>query len=501
VGSTGLAADGLAPACCDPSAAFDRFGNLYLTYAHDADHGVEVVRSTDGGASFHSVAKFTGDLDQPTVATGPDSVWVTFKRGNGVAAAGAAVTGRGATVSFTAPQALAGSGRGNFGDVAVGAQGQVAVTFQQGAKIGVSVDPDGLGPAKFGRRVIATTTKVGGFDRIAAQPERGVDAEASLVYDRSTTSGFAGRLYLMYTDEQPDGSDNTDVMLRYSADGGITWSSPARVNSDTGLSSQFLPRMTLDDRTGDLYFAWLDTRNDTGAGGSDDTNRVANDDAETFVSRVRPSPQGLLLGDDAQVSQSASNAKTSDNSIELGDYIGLAFDGSTLFPLWADNSNATGDNPDGAGGKLDQYTARVPAAALPAPDRPTLASLPGGFQAIYTPPKQTAIGGRSDYRFRVTYSAPGGIDPASFDGNNILVTGPNGFGANTTLVSVRPVPKRGQWVVTYDLPASGGRWTRGSNGVYTIRLLLGQIRDAAGAALPAGGIGTFAVHTSLPDPA
>ena len=52
VGNTGRAADGLAPACCDPSASFDRFGNLYLTYARDADHGVDVVRSTDGGATF-----------------------------------------------------------------------------------------------------------------------------------------------------------------------------------------------------------------------------------------------------------------------------------------------------------------------------------------------------------------------------------------------------------------------------------------------------------------
>jgi hypothetical protein len=197
VGHTGLAADGLAPACCDPSAAFDRFGNLYLAYAHDADHGVEIVRSTDGGATFSSVASFAGDLDQPTVTTGADSVWVTFKRGNSISAAGAAATGLGATMSFSAPQAIPGSARGNFGDVAVGAQGQVAVTYQQGAKIGVSVDPDGLGPAKFGRRVVATTTKVGGFDRIAAQSDRGIDAEASLVYDRSTASGLAGRLYLM----------------------------------------------------------------------------------------------------------------------------------------------------------------------------------------------------------------------------------------------------------------------------------------------------------------
>src|SRR5256885_9146803 len=75
-----LSPDGLAPACCDPSAAFDRFGNLYLTYARDADHGVDVVRSTDGGATFITVASLGGDLDQPTVTTGGDSVWVTFKR-------------------------------------------------------------------------------------------------------------------------------------------------------------------------------------------------------------------------------------------------------------------------------------------------------------------------------------------------------------------------------------------------------------------------------------
>src|SRR5437867_206900 len=422
IGNTGLAADGLAPACCDPSAAFDRFGNLYLVYARDADHGVNVVRSTDAGATFSTVARFDGDLDQPTVATGPDSVWVTFKRGSLVAAAGAPVTGLGSTVAFGAPAVIPGSGRGNFGDIAVGAQGQVAVTYQQGSRISVSVDPDGLGPARFGRKVVVTRTHVGGFDRIAAQSSRGIDAEAALVYDRGA-GAFAGRLYLLYTDEQPDGSDNTEVMLRYSADGGVTWGAPMRVNSDTSLSSQFLPRAVVDDATGDLYVAWLDTRYDAGDHSPDDTDGLANDDPEVFATRASPDADGMFFSIlDLPVSQAPSNARPADSSIDLGDYIGLAFGGDTLYPLWADNSNSTGDNPDGAGSKFDQYTARVSGQLmrLNGERQLTLRSVPGGFQAIYTPGK-VSPGGRPDYRFRVTYTDPSGIDPSSLNDGNILV--------------------------------------------------------------------------------
>ena len=43
---------------------------------------------------------------------------------------------------------------------------------------------------------------------------------------------------------------------------------------------------------------------------------------------------------------------------ELGDYVGLDFYDSVLYPCWADNSNSTGDNPDGTG-NFDYYGARV----------------------------------------------------------------------------------------------------------------------------------------------
>jgi hypothetical protein len=486
---------GLPAACCDPSAAFDRFGNLFLTYAHDSGEGVEVALSTDGGQTWTSAASFEGELDQPTVTTGPDSVWVTFQRNGSVAAAGAALSGPGAVGPFALHKVPGGRGA-NFGDVAVGSAGQVAVTYQQGRRIGVNIDPDGLGPAPFGRRVTATTTHVGGFDRIPAQTPRGIDSEAALAFDRSAGSGFTGRLYLLYTDEDPDGSNNTDLMLRYSPDNGVTWGAPARVGSDLGLSSQFLPRMAVDETSGELAFSWYDTRQDPGPA---DTNGVPNDDALYYAARARPAADGVLLGADAQVSQGASNSDAADNSIDLGDYTGLAFLGGTVYPLWADNSNSTGDNPDGRLHALDQYTARVRADSLPEPTTLALGGLNGSAQPALVPSRgggTKPLGGRPDYRFKVNYFSPAGVDAASIDGSDVLVTGPAGFSA-TALVQSSRVGKGGVRTVTYSVAAPSGRWTAGNNGTYTLAVQAGQVLDAAGAALPGGVIGSFVVRTGL----
>ena len=94
---------------------------------------------------------------------------------------------------------------------------------QGGGKLFVNVDPDGLGPAGFGDRVFVAATHVGGFDFIPPQPDRSVDAEPGLAWDR-TGGPHNGRVYLVYTKEQQNESDNTDVYVRYSDDNGATWS-------------------------------------------------------------------------------------------------------------------------------------------------------------------------------------------------------------------------------------------------------------------------------------
>src|SRR5262249_54822642 len=140
-------------------------------------------------------------------------------------------------------------------------------------------DPDGLGPGGFGKRVFAAATHVGGFDFIPPQPDRSVDAEPGLAWDR-TGGPHGGRVYLVYTREHPNESDNTDVYVRHSDDQGATWSAEARVNDDGTTNSQFLPKISVDPTTGRLAGVWYDARNDAGTGGPGDTDGIPNDDAQ-----------------------------------------------------------------------------------------------------------------------------------------------------------------------------------------------------------------------------
>jgi hypothetical protein len=53
-----------------------------------------------------------------------------------------------------------------------------------------------------------------------------------------------------------------------------------------------------------------------------------------------------------------------------GDYTGLDFFDGKLYPVWADNSNSTGDNPDGTLSRFDIYTAQVTLTLGPPLDPP-----------------------------------------------------------------------------------------------------------------------------------
>jgi hypothetical protein len=366
---TGAGGDGFAAACCDPSASWDNFGNLFLVYlAIGPPRQVVLLVSTNGGQAFNQVAVLdnVGTLDQPTVATGAGSVWVTWRNGaSSISVRGAAVTGLGTANigAFGAVQVPPNSNGGNFGDVAIGPAGQVMVTYQiptggQGpATIFTNVDADGVGAGAFGARQTATTTNVGGFDFIPAQPDRSIDAEAGLVYDRSGGVNN-GRVYLVYTDETPDESGNTNILVRSSNDNGTNWTAPVRVNDDTGANSQFLPRISLDQSTGNLAVTWHDARNDTETG-----NDGPNNDAQFWGAFSLDG--GATFTPNVQISAGTSDEDGAEPpaagvvDIDYGDYAGNSFAGGRLHAFWADNSNSTGDNPNGTLNRFDMYTALV----------------------------------------------------------------------------------------------------------------------------------------------
>jgi hypothetical protein len=366
----------LPAACCNSSVAFDQFGNLYLTYLEANTGKVVLAISTDGGRSFGTnVIHFSGtnnDTDQPTVIAGPGSngaaasVWVLYINHvvdpitridtENMAVHGAAVNGAGrANIgAFSAVQLtpnVAGVEE-NFGDASVGADGQLLVAFQDDISangpvmIYATLDGDGLGSGGFSQPVAVTSTNAGGEDAIPAQPRMKIDSGIGLAYDVSG-GAHSGRVYMVYTDENINESNDTDTWVRYSDDDGMSWSAGVRVNDDMTNRSQFLPRIAVDPESGAVGVSWYDARNDSG-NGSGDTDGVANTNAQIFA--AISADGGETFGQNVQVSDGTSFHRIG-WKLDYGGYSGLAFFGGTLYPTWADNSAAL-DN-------FEVYTDRV----------------------------------------------------------------------------------------------------------------------------------------------
>ena len=268
-------------ACCDPTLAWDTFGNLYVTYIDSGGSNIITLLSTDSGATFANLATFgPASVDQPTIVAAnttapgaPVAVWIVWNQSGQMRARGAAVTALGpAGIGvFGAMQSIPGTTGGcSFGDIAIAPSGVVVQACETQGGTGetaetmrVNTDADGLGPGNFGAFVAATGTNVGFFDLIPAQNSRSVDAEAGFAYDAFPTSPHFGRLYMVYTDEVVDESNDTDVMVRFSDNNGGTWSAPIRINDDPALPvrSQFLPRIASNILSGNIAVCWHDARN------------------------------------------------------------------------------------------------------------------------------------------------------------------------------------------------------------------------------------------------
>lgn len=381
----------LGPICCDQQLAWDSFGNLWMAYLVNTTGDVLVALSTDGGLTFTKVADVvpttpTGSKapsgatpkrlrspsnnpnilgDQPSISAGPNSVWVSYTSfpSTVVQAFGASVSGPGKFGSFSTPESVPTSaGRGDFGDTAVGPSGQVMVTYQDqtngqgGTDIFTAVDANGLKPGGFSDPVLLARSAVGGFDFIPAQPDRSIDAEANLAWDHSG-GPHNGRVYAIWTQESPNESDNTDIMFQSSDNNGATWTAPVRLNDDHTVNSQFNPAIALDQSTGDVAVSWYDARNDLGTGGTGDTDGIPNDDVQIWA--TSSTDGGATFAPNFRVSAGTFNAADALSFFDFGDYTHAAFQSHLFYPAWSDNSNSTGQNPDGTLHQLDLFTARV----------------------------------------------------------------------------------------------------------------------------------------------
>ncbi|MEA2554760.1 MAG: hypothetical protein QOI60_91 [Actinomycetota bacterium] len=372
-------------ACCDPSMSWDEFGNLFLTWLDATDFSIiRGARSSDGGDNWTQITPYQptpppgaavtqglptrsedpddrgSSVDQPTVTTGPGAVWMVWNNKGSMQAVGAAVSGLGSVSAFGDTQDIPNTEGCSFGDVAVSATGEVmqVCTKDHGsptiAQIKTNVDPDGLGALPFGPASVVDRTNVQQFEPIRPQRSRTIDAETGLAWDRSGGVND-GRLYLIYTDSPNPTSSQTDIFMRTSDNAGNTWTDRVRVNS-VRTGAQFLPRIALDQSSGLIAVGWHDCQRDDGNHHFGDTDGIKNTDA-TYYMTVSDGSGPFTSA--FRVSKGVSNAADAANGIDFGDYTGMAFQDGVAHPAWADNSNSTGNNPDGKLKSFDIYTASV----------------------------------------------------------------------------------------------------------------------------------------------
>jgi len=73
----------------------------------------------------------------------------------------------------------------------------------------------------------------------------------------NSNSPYAGTLYINWSDQR-NGTDNTDIFISKSTDGGMTWSPAKKVNNDQTKTHQYLTWMKVDPATGYIYIVYYD---------------------------------------------------------------------------------------------------------------------------------------------------------------------------------------------------------------------------------------------------
>ncbi len=152
-----------------------------------------------------------------------------------------------------------------------------------------------------------------GVFRANGMPVLGID---------NSNSAYKGTLYINWSD-QHNGTDDTDIFIAKSTDGGQTWSKPKRVNTDQTHTHQYLTWMTIDPATGYIYIVYYD-RSHYQDNRTDVTLSYSTDGGETFKSipvsdkPFKPSKQAFV-----------------------GDYNNIDAYQGVVTPIWTDLSGHT----------------------------------------------------------------------------------------------------------------------------------------------------------------
>jgi hypothetical protein len=124
-----------------------------------------------------------------------------------------------------------------------------------------------------------------------------------------------GTIYINWTDQA--GTNDHDVKIAKSTNGGLNWSAPIRVNNDPAGKEQFFTWMTIDQTTGFLYFVFYDRRN-------------YSDNLTTDVFMARSTDGGATFTNTVI----SSSPFVPNQSTFFGDYTNITAANGKIRPIW-----------------------------------------------------------------------------------------------------------------------------------------------------------------------
>ncbi|MCK9426058.1 MAG: T9SS type A sorting domain-containing protein [Ignavibacteriaceae bacterium] len=193
---------------------------------------------------------------------------------------------------------------------AVGPNGEVYVAWS--GPLGIMFDRTIDGGLTFGKDIFVTS-QPGGWDFWVPGINRCNGLPITLCDTSSSVT--RGNVYVCWGDQR-NGTDNSDVFVIKSTDGGNTWGDVVRVNNDNTTRHQFFPWMTIDQTTGNLYAVFYDRRNTAGYA------------TDVYLAK---SSNGGESFDNFKISESSF---TPTSTVFFGDYTNIAAFNKKVYPIW-----------------------------------------------------------------------------------------------------------------------------------------------------------------------
>jgi hypothetical protein len=360
----------------DPVCAYDSLGNLFYEnmYPSGTIQGCKVVKSTNNGAAWNPSV---------TAISGIDKNWITADQ----------TAGPYANYVYTTMTANSG---GNFArsiDHGISFSSTFQPSTQSLPGMMPCVGPNGNiqggsvyvvtnGGSTFASTYTFYRSLDGGttFTQMSSQQFAGY--VGTNVGNRHSVQGMRtrpypfiaadnsygphrGRLYCVHASNDPPGNGNKpDIWLRYSDNGGTSWSSAQRVNDDPNPTQhhQWHPAIWCDKWSGRLYIQWMDTR-DTPTNDSAFIYATYTDDGgNTFATNQRISNKKMKID--------CPSCGGGGTPRYQGDYNGIVSNKKTSMLGWTDFRN----------GNFLSATAYFPDFAL---------SIDHNIDTLYTPSDST----------------------------------------------------------------------------------------------------------------